>query len=232
MFTGIVEITGVVQSIFFREGGARLVIKVGPMARELSLGESVAINGCCLTVTEFDGNAETAAFDLLIETLRITSLSQLKEGSLVNLERALRLGDRLSGHMVQGHVDTTAEVLALEPAGKDHLFAVALPKEWDHLVVYKGSICVDGMSLTIAKITEERMEFWITPHTFAVTNLNVLHAGDRVNLEFDVLAKHVERLLAARGSITEKAQATFIADAPDCDLGPYAGLRRRSAPPA
>ena len=196
MFTGIVETTGTVQNIVFREGGARFVVKVGPMAAELSLGESVAVNGCCLTVTEFDAAAQTASFDLLIETLRVTSLGQLKEGGIVNLERALRIGDRLSGHFVQGHVDATAEVLALEPVGADHRFVVSLPQDWSRLVVHKGSVCIDGMSLTIAKLAADRMTFWITPHTFAVTNLRALKSGDRVNVEFDMLAKHIERLVA------------------------------------
>ncbi len=195
MFTGIVETTGTVESIVFREGGARMVLKVGPMAAELALGESVACNGCCLTVTEFDPGAGTAAFDLLIETLRVTSLGQLREGSLVNLERSLRLGDRLSGHFVQGHVDTTVAILKLEPVGKDHQFTVALPEAGRRLVVPKGSICIDGMSLTIAELGESAMTFWITPHTFAVTNLAKLKAGDVVNVEFDMLAKHLERLV-------------------------------------
>jgi riboflavin synthase len=196
MFTGIVEVTGKVESLVFREGGARLVLNVGPMAAELRLGESVACNGCCLTVTEFDGAAGTAAFDLLIETLRVTSLGQLKEGSLVNLERSLRIGDRLSGHFVQGHVDTTAKVLVLKKVGEDHQFTVELPQAWAKLVVHKGSICVDGMSLTIAQLDEDRMTFWITPHTFAVTNLAALQEGSVVNLEFDMLAKHLQRLVS------------------------------------
>lgn len=195
MFTGIVEIVGTVQSIVFREGGARLVLHVGPMAAELTLGESVAVNGCCLTVTEFDGTAQTAVFDLLIETLKVTSLGELKEGSLVNLERALRLGDRLSGHFVQGHVDTTAPILTLKKVGMDHQFTVGLALEWAHLVVHKGSICVDGISLTIADLQPDRMTFWITPHTHAVTHLPGKKDGDRVNLEFDMLAKHLERLV-------------------------------------
>ena len=195
MFTGIVETTGSVQSIVFREGGARIVVNVGPMAAELSLGESVAVNGCCLTVTEFDGAAGTAAFDLLIETLKVTSLSQLKEGGVVNLERALRIGDRLSGHFVQGHVDATSPILELAPVGQDHRFVVALPARWAHLVVHKGSVCLDGMSLTVAELGTDRMTFWITPHTFAVTNLRDLKAGDLVNVEFDMLAKHLERLV-------------------------------------
>lgn len=197
MFTGIVESVGSVQSIDFREGGARLVLNVGSMAKELSLGESVAVNGCCLTVTQFEGDAGTAAFDLLIETMRVTSLGELHEGSIVNLERALRIGDRLSGHFVQGHVDTTALILALEPVGMDYQFTVALPEEWAHLVVHKGSVCVDGMSLTIAELGEDRMTFWITPHTFAVTNLRNAREGGIVNLEFDMLAKHLERLISS-----------------------------------
>lgn len=197
MFTGIVESIGTVQSIDFREGGARLVLNVGGMAKELSLGESVAVNGCCLTVTHFDGAEGTAAFDLLIETMRVTSLGELHEGSIVNLERALRIGDRLSGHFVQGHVDTTALILALEPVGMDYRFTVALPEDWARLVVHKGSVCIDGMSLTIAELGEDRMTFWITPHTFSVTNLRIAREGGIVNLEFDMLAKHLERLVSS-----------------------------------
>ena len=200
MFTGIVEATGAVVHLTHREGGARLTLDVGPMARELTLGESVAVNGCCLTVTEWDGALGTASFDLLIETLRVTSLGDLNVGGVVNLERAMRLGDRLSGHLVQGHVDATGRVRALEAVGQDHRFVVELPAEWARLVVHKGSVCIDGMSLTVAELRADEMEFWITPHTFAVTNLNALRSGERVNLEFDVLAKHVERLLALRGA--------------------------------
>jgi riboflavin synthase len=196
MFTGIVETTGTVQSIVLLEGGARFIVRVGPMARELSLGESVAVNGCCLTVTEFDTVPGTASFDLLAETLRVTSLGLLGEGSLVNLERALRVGDRLSGHFVQGHVDAIGKVLELEPVGRDHRFAVELPSAWARLVVPKGSVCIDGMSLTVAELGADRMTFWITPHTFAVTNLRAMKAGDAVNLEFDMLAKHLERLVS------------------------------------
>lgn len=198
MFTGIVEATGTVQRIATHEGGARFVVKVGPMARELSLGESVAVNGCCLTVTESDATAQTASFDLLGETLRVTSLGKLKQGGVVNLERALRVGDRLSGHFVQGHVDATAPVLELSPSGQDHKFTVGLPPDWARLVVHKGSVSIDGMSLTVAELGGDRMTFWITPHTFAVTNLSKMKAGDFVNLEFDMLAKHIERLTAAR----------------------------------
>lgn len=198
MFTGIVEITGEVISIVHREGGARIVLRVGAMAGELSLGESVAVNGCCLTVTEFNGDAGTAAFDLLHETMRVTNLGALGEGGVVNLERALRIGDRLSGHFVQGHVDGTGKILAIESAGADHRFVVSLPAEWARLVVHKGSVCINGMSLTVAELGADCMTFWITPHTFAVTNLRTAKTGDSVNLELDMLAKHIERLVAAR----------------------------------
>ena len=195
MFTGIVETTGEIAAITRREGGARLLLKVGTMAEQLALGESVAVNGCCLTVTEFDAVAQTAAFDLLIETLRVTNLGDQHEGSLVNLERSLRVGDRLSGHFVQGHVDATAKILALEPVGMDHRLAVELPGEWAHLVVHKGSVCVNGISLTVAEVGEGQMTFWIIPHTYEETNLRTLKAGDWVNLEFDMLAKHVARMM-------------------------------------
>lgn len=198
MFTGIVETTGTVQAIASREAGARFTVHVGPMAAELSPGESVAVNGCCLTVTEFDGAAQTATFDLLAETLRVTGLGRLKEGGVVNLERALRVGDRLSGHFVQGHVDVATPVLELAPVRGDHKFTVGLPAEWARLVVPKGSVCVDGMSLTVAELGTDRMTFWITPHTFAVTNLRALKACDVVNLEFDMLAKHLESLVKLR----------------------------------
>ena len=198
MFTGIVETTGTLQGIAPRGDGARFVIKTGPMACELALGESVAVNGCCLTVTGIDPQAQTASFDLLGETLRVTALGRLKEGGLVNLERALRVGDRLSGHFVQGHVDATGAVLELAPSGGDHKFTVALPAEWARFVVRKGSVCIDGMSLTVADLGPDRMTFWITPHTFAVTNLPTVKPGDLVNLEFDMLAKHTERLVGMR----------------------------------
>jgi riboflavin synthase len=195
MFTGIVETAGEIVSIVHREGGARLVVRVGKMAGELAMGESVAVNGCCLTVTEFDATQQTAAFDLLIETLRVTNLGDQREGSVVNLERSLRVGDRLSGHFVQGHVDATAKIVALEPVGMDYRLAVELPQERAHLVVHKGSLCVNGISLTVAEVGVEQVVCWIIPHTYAETNLRTLRAGDRVNLEFDMLAKHVGRMM-------------------------------------
>ncbi|WP_035604546.1 riboflavin synthase [Haloferula sp. BvORR071] len=193
MFTGLVETTGRVRSLERRGEQARLSLEI-PFAAELEMGESVAVNGCCLTVAEMDPAG--ADFDLLAQTLAVTSLGDLTDGSVVNLERALRAGDRFGGHFVQGHVDATGEVLAVTPQGQDHVFDVALPPEIERLCIDKGSLCVDGISLTIAELKEGRARFWITPHTYTATHLPALKAGRRVNLEADMLAKHVAKLMA------------------------------------
>ncbi len=191
MFTGIIETCGEVADLEPVATGARLWVRA-PFADEVALGESVANNGACLTVVEVSDGA--MRFDLLHETLRLTNLGDLATGDPVNLERSLRVGDRLSGHFVQGHVDACAEVLAYEPVGNDHRFAVALPREFAHLVAPKGSICVDGISLTLAELHDDRFVLWIIPHTHEVTNLRRVRPGVRVNLEFDLLAKHLARL--------------------------------------
>jgi riboflavin synthase len=195
MFTGIIEARGEVASLQPVETGARLVIRL-PFAAGLAIGESVAVNGACLTVTGIDPAAGTAAFDLLAETLRVTNLGDLDTGGLVNLERALVVGERLSGHFVQGHVDGVSEILAWEPVGQDHRLDIALPPEFARYVIRKGSICVDGISLTVADLAGDRMTMWIIPHTAAVTNLGAARVGKRVNLEFDLLAKYLERMAA------------------------------------
>ena len=197
MFTGIIESTGWVKSRRAAAGGGRLELAGVAFGGELALGESVAVNGCCLTVVA--SGEGWAAFDLLQETLRLTNLGDLAEGEEVNLERALRVGDRLSGHFVQGHVDGTAAVIEYQEEGQDHLYAIALPEAGRRLVVPKGSIAVNGISLTIASLEDDRFTLWITPHTHAVTNLRRARAGQRVNLEYDFLGKQVERLLALRG---------------------------------
>ncbi|MCB1229528.1 MAG: riboflavin synthase [Verrucomicrobiae bacterium] len=193
MFTGIVEARGEVAALEPVETGARLVVRL-PFADELAIGESVAVNGACLTVTVIDLAEGTAAFDLLAETLRVTDLGDLKAGDFVNLERALAVGDRLSGHFVQGHVDCVSEILAWEAVGQDHRLEIALPSEFARYVIRKGSICVDGISLTVAELENDRFTLWIIPHTAEVTNLGSAAAGKRVNLEFDMLAKYLERL--------------------------------------
>jgi riboflavin synthase len=192
MFTGLVESLGNVVSLESLGPQARLTLSI-PFAAELALGDSVAVNGCCLTVAEIVGNH--IHFDILAQTLRVTSLGKLSAGSVVNLERALRLGDRLGGHFVQGHVDAVGETLSLDKNGQDHVLEISLPMEIYRLCVAKGSIAIDGISLTIADLKETSAVFWITPHTFAHTNLSSAKTGDRVNLEADMLAKHVAHLL-------------------------------------
>lgn len=191
MFTGIVEECGEVARLKPVQTGAELWVG-STFTNKVELGESVATNGACLTVTEVANGA--MRFDLLHETLRLTNLGDLSEGSAVNLERSLRIGDRLSGHFVQGHVDACAEVLAYEQVGQDHQLTVALPEEFAHLMVSKGSVCVNGISLTVAELKEDSFTLWIIPHTHEVTSLKSLEKGSRVNLEFDLLAKQITRL--------------------------------------
>ena len=196
MFTGLVEETGTLVSLERSEVGARLIVRAPLASSDANIGDSIAINGCCLTVVVREG--ETLAFDLLAETLARTNLGDLSAGGSANLERAHAATARLGGHFVQGHIDCTAEVLALEAHGADHRLEIALPAEFAHLVAFKGSIAVDGISLTVAEVRPESFVVWIIPHTLAQTNLQTRSTGERVNLEFDLLAKYLDRMLAAR----------------------------------
>lgn len=200
MFTGLIECTGLVLSLEPRGESACLIIQVGSMASELNEGESIAINGCCLTVTEWSVEAQTASFDLLMQTLKVTSLGDLKVGSLVNLERAMSMSARFGGHFVQGHVDTTVRIIDWSQHGQDHRLEVELPGEYAGLVIPKGSICLDGISLTAAEVSENRVVCWIIPHTFQVTNLHTKVAGAQLNVEFDLLGKYVRNLLQAQAN--------------------------------
>lgn len=195
MFTGLVEATGKVISLEQRGDQARLTLDI-PFRAELGLGDSVAINGCCLTVADLPPAA--VCFDLLTQTLRVTSLGELREGSTVNLERAMMVGDRFGGHFVQGHVDAAGKITRLEASGQDHILAVSLPAEIHRLCVDKGSLAIDGISLTIAELHPEEAVFWITPHTWEHTHLHAAAIGQAVNLEADMLAKYVEKLVSAR----------------------------------
>jgi riboflavin synthase len=194
MFTGLIETVGTIESA---EGGTLVV--VAPFARELSPGESVAVNGVCLTAVECDSSAFTA--QLSPETLRATSLGRLKAGSRVNLERALRADGRLGGHFVLGHVDTTAAITAWEPQGDHWWLELELPKQIEAWVVEKGSIAVDGISLTIARLgpsggqsAAARVAIQIVPHTRSHTNLSDRRLNDIVNLEADIIGKYAARL--------------------------------------
>ncbi len=195
MFTGLIEAKGKVLTLEMRGEQARLVIEL-PFASALSDGESVAINGCCLTVVEKD--ATSASFDILRQTLTVTSLSELEVGSLVNLERAMLAGGRFGGHFVQGHVDATGKIIDLSPQGNDYRLEISLPVDVHKLCIDKGSLAIDGISLTIAELTDDSAIFWIIPHTMQETHLQRAKVGQRVNLEADVIAKHVAKLVESR----------------------------------
>jgi riboflavin synthase len=190
MFTGLIEATGRVKSLAAIGDQARLGLVI-PFAEELKAGDSVAVNGCCLTVAEISTDA--VFFDLLSQTLRVTSLGKSHDGSLVNLERAMLASARLGGHFVQGHVDDTGVIRDLSTHGQDQRLEVSLPQEIQKFCIDKGSIAIDGISLTIAELHADSAVFWITPHTFAHTNLQQAKTGDIVNLEADLLAKYAAR---------------------------------------
>ena len=201
MFTGIVESIGTIAKLTQENECARMDVTIPGFAQELEIGESVAVNGCCLSVVA--RTQTSASFDILGQTLRVTNLGNLQQGEHVNLERALRPASRISGHFVQGHIDTVSEIVALDPAGQDHRLEVTIPPDFSRYLAPKGSIAVDGISLTAAEIDDEKHTFtcWITPHTQSVTNLANRRAGHVVNLEFDMLAKHLERLVTPQASL-------------------------------
>ncbi|MFI3244429.1 MAG: riboflavin synthase [Akkermansia sp.] len=198
MFTGLVECTGRILNRQAIADGARYQIEI-PFASELALGDSVAVNGCCLTVDHIDGQA--VEFDLLTQTLRVTSLGQLKVGDICNLERAMGGNGRFGGHFVMGHVDTTATLIGVTEVGQDKMLRVRIPSEYSRYTIAKGSICLDGISLTIANIFEAgELEFWITPHTWERTNLHAMSVGGIMNIEVDMIAKYVEKMFKGTSS--------------------------------
>ena len=195
MFTGLVEGTGRVVSV---EKGSmtRISISAGRLAEDAKVGDSVSVNGVCLTINASDG--EVLVFYAMPETLRRTALSWLREGSIVNLERAMTSETRFGGHIVQGHVDGVGEVLSVRPEGSEggaEIWEFSAPEEVLKYAVEKGSVCVDGISLTLVSVKESSFTVSILPQTKEATNLSSLSLGDRVNLEADVIAKYVERLL-------------------------------------
>jgi riboflavin synthase len=196
MFTGIVEGTGTVAALAAADdaSGARLEVEAPFLAGDLRLGESVAVNGCCLTVAQ--ATAAGFAADLVAETLRRTALGGLAAGDLVNLERPMALGGRLGGHLVQGHVDGVARVLDRTAVGDGEEVRIELPAELERFVVEKGSVAVDGVSLTVAGVGSGWFAVALVPHTLEVTTLGRRRPGDPVQLEVDVVAKYVERLVA------------------------------------
>lgn len=198
MFTGLVEALGRVERVVEERAGRRLRLVWPGLAGAgdpLALGESVAVNGCCLTVVAMDASGDGFEVQAGPETLARTNLGSASEGDPVNLERALRVGDRFGGHFVQGHVDATAALIERRPEGEWEFLAFAIDPEWDPLLVPKGSIAVDGVSLTLVDAALGRFSVMLIPHTLAVTTLGALAPGHRVNIELDMLAKHVQKLL-------------------------------------
>jgi riboflavin synthase len=200
MFTGIVEETGVVRAIKPSAKSIALTIEARLCARGLKPGDSVAVNGCCLTAVKVTprGRARLVQFDLLRETWDRTNLQHAGSGSLVNLERPLRAGGRLDGHFVTGHIDGVGRIIRWERAGRDHVLEISTTPAILRYVVLKGSIAVDGISLTVAALTRRGFRIWIIPHTHDVTALHERKVGDTVNLEADILGKYVERFLRGK----------------------------------
>jgi riboflavin synthase len=194
MFTGIIEELGTVAGMDSKPTGARLRVRCKTVLDDAREGSSIAVNGVCLTAVDLE--ADSFAADLAPETLRRTNLGALRSGSLVNLERPLLAAGRLSGHVVQGHVDGTGEFLGLEPLGEDNWWLrIRIPPELDRYVVYKGSLAIDGISLTVAAIEDRVVSVTIIPHTWELTTLRGYKSGDLVNLECDILAKYVEKMM-------------------------------------
>jgi len=200
MFTGIVEEAGIVAAIKPTPKSIELTVRAQGIARGLKLGASVAVNGCCLTLVKLAplGKTKLLQFDVLQESWRRTNLQFAKPGALVNLERPLRADGELGGHFVTGHVDGVGKIVRWEKAGADHLLDIAAPADVMRYVVFKGSIAVDGISLTVAGVKKNGFRLWIIPHTFEITTLRERKVGDAVNLEADLLGKYAEKFLTAK----------------------------------
>jgi riboflavin synthase len=199
MFTGIVEEAGVVERVKSAAKSIQLTVRATKCGRGLKIGDSLAVNGCCLTVVNLArrGKSQLVQFDLLQETWQRTNLQFVKPGSLVNLERPLRANAGLGGHFVTGHIDGIGKIVRWERSGQDHVLDIAAPPEVMRYVIFKGSIAVDGMSLTIAGVKKKQFRIWIIPHTYEVTALRERKVGDAVDLEADLLGKYVEKFLTA-----------------------------------
>lgn len=195
MFTGIIEATGTIAGRQARDGDLRLTIAAPDLdVCDVAPGDSIAVSGCCLTAVAREG--DTLAFDVSNESLSLTTLGGLREGDAVNLEKALRLSDRLGGHLVSGHVDGLGTIVAIEPDARSQRWRIEAPPALTRYIAAKGSICVDGVSLTVNAVDGNCFDVNLIPHTVAVTTFGDRRVGDRVNLEVDMLARHIERLLA------------------------------------
>jgi riboflavin synthase len=200
MFTGIIQETGTVEKIQHGAQSILLTVRAKTSARGLKIGDSVAVNGCCLTATKISsrGKFKTVQFDLLAETWRRTNFQFLKTGSLVNLERPLKFGEELGGHFVSGHIDGAGKILRWEKSGADFVLEISASEKILRYVIEKGSVAIDGISLTVAGVGEKSFCVWIIPHTMKVTALREKKIGDALNLEADLLGKYAEKFFRAR----------------------------------
>lgn len=194
MFSGIIETTGKITKVEQTTDGAKLTLTSNIPSAEVSLGESICINGACMTVTAI-GETDLS-FDVSVESLRRTNLGDLQLGSLVNLERSLRLNDRLSGHVVSGHVDGVASIQSVQPEGDSFLYTFEIPRELSRYLVEKGSVAVDGISLTVFRCQPTSFTCAIIPHTHQVTTLHAKNPGDKVNIECDMQGKYIEKFVS------------------------------------
>lgn len=203
MFTGIIQETGAVEKIARGKKAIALTIRAKDSVRGLKLGGSLAVNGCCLTAKKIfpRGKFKSVQFDVLQETWRLTNFQFLKTGSLVNLERPLRMGEEFGGHIVTGHVDGVGKILKWEKSGKDFVLEIAAPENVMRYVILKGSIAIDGISLTVAGVAKKSFCVWIIPHTLKVTALRGKITGDAVNLEADLLGKYAEKFSLRRAAV-------------------------------
>ncbi|MBW8824288.1 MAG: riboflavin synthase [Xanthomonadales bacterium] len=197
MFTGLIQGVGRLRGSEPQDGGLRMQIEVGTLPfTDVELGESIAVNGVCLTVVEFD--AASFAVDVSSETLRLTTLGNLKTNAVLNLERAMRPSDRFGGHVVSGHVDGMGQVLQAGAADGEQVWRFAASRELQRYIAKKGSICVDGVSLTVNEVDDEGFAVMLIPHTISHTAFSATNVGDAVNLEVDLIARYVERMLGAQ----------------------------------
>ncbi|GAB5562877.1 MAG: riboflavin synthase [Synoicihabitans sp.] len=194
MFTGIIEETGVIESFVERDESWRLVVLAHAVLEDAEIGDSIAVNGCCLTIVAFAN--DRLEFDVLGESRRLTNLKSLGAGATVNLERAARFNGKMGGHFVTGHIDGLGTIRRIELQGKDTYLQVEAPPGGGRYIVHKGSIAIDGISLTVAEVEGDVFAVWLIPHTVKATNLHAKLVGDGVNLEFDQLGKYVEKLVA------------------------------------
>ncbi|MEM7673306.1 MAG: riboflavin synthase [Verrucomicrobiota bacterium] len=205
MFTGIIEEIGTIQLIENRDEAWRFRIQCQAVLADAALGDSIAVNGVCLTIVAF--SEYSVDFDILDQTLRVTNLAELEEGHVVNLERALRMQAKLGGHLVSGHVDQTAKISKIQQEGKNVRLDVEIPAGSAHRLIDKGSVTIDGISLTIAELSDTQLTCWLIPKTLELTNLSRRSVGDQVNLEFDLVGKYIERMVRLDPSLATTYQS-------------------------